>query len=616
MSKYTHPIPLKVLDQHIVFLGKTGAGKSSAMRSIYEQLLNLDRRVCIVDPKGDHYGIKLDASGKKAGYPVMAFGNFKNERASDLAIDEHAGREIGELVATGNRPCVIGMRGWRHSQMHTFWVDFAETLFGMNNAPVHLFVDEVHNFDPKGKVFSPLAGESIFWSNRLGSEGRGVGIRLALGSQRPQKVHNDLLTSCETLVAMRVTHSSDRAAYQEWLEEYSTDNSKEREILKSLSSMKRGEAIVWSPEVDFHKHLEFPRFLTFDSFAPPSAGKQLVLKGWANIDLAEVQEKIAKTKERADANNPKKLQEQVVALKKELEKVLQKKEKAPTKVEVTKLDEKALKREVNKATSPLRKQLEAAMKFIVEITTRNFDSSIPQEQVKAAIDAAVAKALESAQSKMDMKGKEFEAMKNKANTLLRDMKALLEQDIEVKLEVKHNEPYTVIPTERKTLPAQSARVEYNGEKLGKCETAIASYLFSNPERQWSRTQVGIMVGYSPKSSGFENALSWLNARGIILRHGKALQAGAVKPDGLTTGATFSVDNIKGKLGKCELQIYEVLLDKSNQTLTREEVAERTASQYSPTSSGFENAISALSSLGALMRVGKNLRLSFDIKELL
>ncbi|HEV7298051.1 MAG TPA: DUF87 domain-containing protein [Tepidisphaeraceae bacterium] len=44
-------VPEKVLDQHLVVLEKTGAGKSSALRHIVEHLLARDKRVVTIDPK-------------------------------------------------------------------------------------------------------------------------------------------------------------------------------------------------------------------------------------------------------------------------------------------------------------------------------------------------------------------------------------------------------------------------------------------------------------------------------------------------------------------------------------------------------------------------------------
>ena len=215
MSKLA--FPEEVLDQHLVVLGKTGAGKSSALRHIVEHLLEQKKRVCIIDPKGDWWGLKASADGKGEGFPVIAFGDFKKEDASDVPINAQSGRHVAELITSGNRPCVIGFRGWMTSHMTQFWIDLASGIFNANSGELYLLGDEFHNFAPKGKIMDPQAGKCLHWSNRLLSEGRGLGIVCLIASQRPQKVHNDTLTSCETLVAMRVIHAADRGAVEEWI---------------------------------------------------------------------------------------------------------------------------------------------------------------------------------------------------------------------------------------------------------------------------------------------------------------------------------------------------------------------------------------------------------------
>ena len=85
-------LPARILDQHLVVLGKTGAGKSSALRHIVEHLLNHKKRVCIIDPKGDWWGLKWSADGKSAGFPIIAFGDFKEARATDIPLNAQAGK--------------------------------------------------------------------------------------------------------------------------------------------------------------------------------------------------------------------------------------------------------------------------------------------------------------------------------------------------------------------------------------------------------------------------------------------------------------------------------------------------------------------------------------------
>ena len=310
-----HPIPLEILEQHMAVLGKTGSGKSSVLRGLIEKLLDANKRVCIIDPKGDHYGIKLGADGRSAGYGVMALGDFKDIHATDIHINDRSGKEIAELIVSGNRPAVIGFRGWMPGAMNRFMIDFESALFNKNNAPLYLVVDEVQNFAPKGKILDPNIGMMLHWTNRIGAEGRGIGLRIIMASQRPQKVHNDLLTCAETLVAMRVTHPSDRSAIHDWLKDYSDDNERGKMVLSNLAEMKRGEAFVWSPEAKFFERVNFPMFKTFDSFAAPKDGDKRVLKGWATVDLEEVKEKLSKVIEEAKENDPKELKQEINRLK-------------------------------------------------------------------------------------------------------------------------------------------------------------------------------------------------------------------------------------------------------------------------------------------------------------
>lgn len=311
-------IPKDALKQHLVVLGKTGAGKSSALRHIVEHLLRNHKRVCIIDPKGDWAGLKLSADGKSPGFEIIGFGDFKMERGTDVPINQHSGKHIAELIASGNRPCMIGFRGWMTSHMIRFWIDFASTLFHSNSGELYLIGDEFHNFAPKGKIMDPESGKCLHWSNRLMSEGRGYGLVCLIASQRPQKVHNDTLTCCETLVAMRVIHKADRDAVEDWIDGCG-DPAQGKIVLNALAGMARGEAFVWSPEINYGpERVKFPMFTTFDSFAPPQLQKKVSDAGWASIALDDVKKKLASVIEEHEQNDPAILKRRVAELKKSL----------------------------------------------------------------------------------------------------------------------------------------------------------------------------------------------------------------------------------------------------------------------------------------------------------
>lgn len=345
MSKL--PFPEDVLKQHSVFLGKTGSGKSSKCRLVVEHLLDDGKRVCIVDPKGDWWGLKSTSDGKGVAYPnVVMFGNFTDPDATDIPINKHSGAQVAELVASGNRPCVIGFAGWYTSDMVQFWIDFASTLFAKNRGELFLFLDEFHNFAPKGKIMDPQAGKCLHWSNRLLSEGRGLGIVCLMASQRPQKVHNDALTSAETLFALRMIHAADRSAVEEWIKGCG-DKELGKVVLNHLAQMNRQDGYAWSPEIGFGPELiRFPMFKTFDSFAPPQLQKKVHKSSWKDVDLTEVREKMAKVLEEHKANDPAALKKIIAEREKTIRELVHSPESVvePATVEVSVLKEEDGKR--------------------------------------------------------------------------------------------------------------------------------------------------------------------------------------------------------------------------------------------------------------------------------
>lgn len=307
-------IPSAALAQHIALLGKTRSGKSSVARLLVEHLLDQKKPVGVVDPKGDWWGLKSSADGKQAGYPLVIFGG----EHADVPINAHSGAHVAELVATGNRPYIIDLGGWMPGDRTQFWIDFASGMFRHSRGLRHLVIDEVHNFAPKGKILDVQAGEALHWSNRLASEGLGKGIHLIVASQRPQKVHNDLLTSCETLIAMRVLHPSDREAVTDWIKGCG-DAALGATVLGSLAQMQRGEGWAWSPEIGFGpERIQFPMFRTYDSFKAREAKGARKLKGWATVDLDEVRQKLQAVVEEARANDPTELKREVAELRRKM----------------------------------------------------------------------------------------------------------------------------------------------------------------------------------------------------------------------------------------------------------------------------------------------------------
>jgi hypothetical protein len=262
-------IPEDALLQHIGFLGKTGAGKTTAARGRIEELHRLGRRCLVIDPTGAWWGLRLAADGVGPGLAFVIFGGPRG----DVPISDKDGEKVAELVAHGNFSAIIDTSKMRVGERTRFFGDFAETLFRENDRPLHLAIDEAHLFAPQGKVPNPAAGRMLHAANELVSGGRSRGLRIMLISQRPAKLHKDSLTQVETLVAMRLIAPQDRQAVGAWIGEWGEAN-QGREIMASLPSLKRGAGYVWSPECGFLELVQFPPVTTFDSSRAPVEGDE------------------------------------------------------------------------------------------------------------------------------------------------------------------------------------------------------------------------------------------------------------------------------------------------------------------------------------------------------
>jgi hypothetical protein len=74
--------------------------------------------------------------------------------------------------------------------------------------PIAIVIDEAHNVcpaEPEGPIGALAAEDAI----RIAGEGRKFGLYLILVTQRPQKVHENVLSQCDNLVLMRMNSAAD-----------------------------------------------------------------------------------------------------------------------------------------------------------------------------------------------------------------------------------------------------------------------------------------------------------------------------------------------------------------------------------------------------------------------
>jgi DNA helicase HerA-like ATPase len=74
--------------------------------------------------------------------------------------------------------------------------------------PVLVVIDEAHNICP-AEPEDPLTALATDYAVRIAAEGRKFGLYLLVSTQRPQKVHPNVVTQCDNLVLMRLNSAAD-----------------------------------------------------------------------------------------------------------------------------------------------------------------------------------------------------------------------------------------------------------------------------------------------------------------------------------------------------------------------------------------------------------------------
>ena len=80
--------------------------------------------------------------------------------------------------------------------------------------PVLIVIDEAHNVCPASPG-DPITALATSHAIRIAAEGRKFGLYMLVSTQRPQKVHENVLTQCDNLLLMRLNSAADTAFAQE-----------------------------------------------------------------------------------------------------------------------------------------------------------------------------------------------------------------------------------------------------------------------------------------------------------------------------------------------------------------------------------------------------------------
>lgn len=296
MTGAPYPIPDAALDEDIAVLGRKGGGKTFTAKGIVERLLDMRRRVLILDPLGVWAGLRTSADGKRAGYKIAIFGGLH----ADMPLDPAAAEPLAQIIAVENLPAIIDLSELSKGEQQSFLLSFLRELRRANHDALTVVLEEADVFAPQnplGDDSKALHGE-IDWIAR---RGRSRGFRLLTITQRPARLSKDVLTQANTLIIHRLPSPQDRRAAEAWVNG-NGDQEKSREVFNTLAGLAVGEAWVLAQDPPMLGRYRFPIIRTLDTSATPKAGeKRIEPKTLAEVDVSGIRDALAAAKAPAGA---------------------------------------------------------------------------------------------------------------------------------------------------------------------------------------------------------------------------------------------------------------------------------------------------------------------------
>ena len=207
---------------------RSGAGGPGAIRVRFRELSTaLQAAVLRLDPLADREeyaeltGLLEDESIRSLSDLDHVESKALKLRAHNLGIERFGiwpGPEgeslLAELADPAGPRCLVvdlGSLGTREEQAITAGA-VLERLWRRRatREPVAIVIDEAHNVCP-AEPADPLTALATEDAIRIAGEGRKFGLYLIVVTQRPQKVHENVLSQCDNLVLMRMNSAADLA---------------------------------------------------------------------------------------------------------------------------------------------------------------------------------------------------------------------------------------------------------------------------------------------------------------------------------------------------------------------------------------------------------------------
>lgn len=264
-----HPIPNEILDAgDIAIIGRKGTGKTYAAKGLAERLIRRGRRVVVIDPLGIWWGLKVDATGTKPGLPIVVIGGPQ----ADIPLadaSEASAVQVARFLLTSDVSVIIDVADMKRPANLSFMAALLRELYENNTGePTWLILEEADIWAPQHA--RTREERAVFAEIEiLARRGRSRGFRLVSITQRPARLHKDVLTQFDTMAVLALPGRHDRLAIRHWLEGVVPDHT---EVYNTLPTLPVGEAWIWTPQDKRLVRDRFPLIETYDTSHTPKPG--------------------------------------------------------------------------------------------------------------------------------------------------------------------------------------------------------------------------------------------------------------------------------------------------------------------------------------------------------
>lgn len=562
-------LPLDAVTRAGIITGQRGTGKTSTAAVLVEEATAAGAPSIVIDPTDAWWGLRSSADGKWAGLGHIVFGGEHGH----LPLREDAGAVMARLVVEQRLSAVFSLKHLRKGPQIRFVCELLEELYHVNREALLVVIDEGHRFAPQSLMTSERGGYTARCLGAvidIGTLGRVNGLGIEIVTQRLARLHKDVVEACEIVIVHRLLGPNDRKAIEAWLRDAGEED-EAAQLGQTLPKLKRGEALVYAPDLDIFGQFTIRPKRTFDSSGTPEVGAAKVEpRSAADVDLSAIEAQIGETIEQARQDDPKHLRARIKELEREL--ASRPAEEVVREIEVEKL--------VEAVPTWLDDRLEAA---VADINSIRKDLHETARDLHKSARSASATAVPPGEATAPRAGSP--RPRAHGNSL------------------PHRQGAASAPAPAAQTNGDGfVRVPVHDSSLGKAERMVLTVLAQHGTL--AKKALAMLAGYSAKGGGFNNALGRLRSLEYINRgepveltpEGAGAIAGQVEP--LPTGRAL-LEHWMGQLGRAERLVLEILTDHWPDAMPKEQLAELAG--YTPTGGGFNNALGKLRTLQLINR---------------